>query len=1052
MEARPSPVPRRIGKYEIVQEIGSGGFGHVYRALDPAFDRVVAVKVLNAPDDPDTVRRFRIEAKTVANLHHKNIVTVHDYGETDGVPYLVMEYLDGTTLQTLIGRNALSLLEKVDIMSEVAEGLEYAHERGVTHRDVKPANIMRLADGSVKIMDFGIARLAVQTSTRLTKTGYVVGSLEYMAPEQFGGTSDALTDVFSYGVTFYELLTGHNPFASPDPAVTIYKITNTDAPAVSLVAPECPKALDRILRGALARSREARYGSLSDVVADTRAILSDLRRDHAGKLYAEAGRFFDAGQFDAAKSAVRKVLDLDPVHTDARRLRSEIEEALRRRDLGARARPLLEKVEKGLLERQYEEAAGILDSVRQLGITDPQLKARLDMAATQIEQAGRRQQLLDAARENLKNQDLTEAFRAASEVLSADPGNAAGRDLFQEIRAQMDLRESRRRFREDLSRAEGLLLIGETQEALSLLAEIERRNPQAAEVSALRARAEDRKAQEDRARRLAEATADVRSLLRNGLFEQAVAKIDSLRTEFADNPDLQTLRRHASERLAAQRRLERIANLKFEAARLIEQHDFDNAIRALEAGIAELGDDGDLTRLVQAALAGKASQERDRAVSRTLEEAERLRLAGKLDDAARLLERAIQVWGNQPPLLGLLHRLSASREAENLLQQGKASASRVILSQAIASYGDDPELRKLLERAESQVRAGERSARLAAILGEVRRLAGAMQWQAALQKLDEGLATFPGEPSLIAERASLIASLDMQQREQATRGLLAQIESLTIAARLDEATQLLEKGVRDLGPDPRLIEARQRLLESLEQRRAVAASLRAGAPVVRRSEEEGHRGAPPPTRHGIVRRPWIRWIAGGVLAVAGILYWALMPHSKPSPPAIETNPHERKTAVLKKDELPPPPADGGAAGGAPGSVSGRAPGGARDGIGGSAPRDTPPPSPVKKEVKPLAPRRIKVEGAAQQAMVISQPRPLYPPLAIQARIEGVVELNAIIGKDGTVQDLTVARGHPFLVQSAVDAVKQWRYRPTLIDGEPVEVQTTIDVNFTLSRP
>ena len=305
-------------------------------------------KSSNTPDDPDLLRRFRLEAKTVANLHHKNIVTVYDYGETDGVPYLVMEYLDGTTLQTLIHHNALSLLEKVEIMTEVADGLQHAHARGVTHRDIKPANIMRLADGSVKIMDFGIARMAAQTSTRLTQTGYVVGSLPYMAPEQFGGTSDALTDVFAYGVTFYELLTGHNPFASADPAVTMYKITNTDAPALRSVAPECPEALDRILRGALARSHEARYSSLSDLAADTRAVLSDLRRDQAGKLYAEAGQFVAAGHLDAAKSAVRKVLDLDPLHADARKLRSEIEEALRRRDLGARAQSLLDTRGKGL--------------------------------------------------------------------------------------------------------------------------------------------------------------------------------------------------------------------------------------------------------------------------------------------------------------------------------------------------------------------------------------------------------------------------------------------------------------------------------------------------------------------------------------------------------------------------------------------------------------------------------------------------------------------------------------------------------------------------------
>jgi protein TonB len=179
---------------------------------------------------------------------------------------------------------------------------------------------------------------------------------------------------------------------------------------------------------------------------------------------------------------------------------------------------------------------------------------------------------------------------------------------------------------------------------------------------------------------------------------------------------------------------------------------------------------------------------------------------------------------------------------------------------------------------------------------------------------------------------------------------------------------------------------------------------------------------------------------------------------------MHTSPQEKKSAAFKEDELPPRSAGAGAVGGAPGGVSGSAPGsapggvsgrapdGPPGGIAGSVPGATPPRSPGKKEANPVAPRRIKVAGAAQQAMVISQPRPPYPPLAIQARIEGVVELNAIIGKDGAVLNLTVAKGHPFLVRSALDTVKQWRYKPTLINGVPVEVQTTIDVHFTLSRP
>jgi protein TonB len=163
----------------------------------------------------------------------------------------------------------------------------------------------------------------------------------------------------------------------------------------------------------------------------------------------------------------------------------------------------------------------------------------------------------------------------------------------------------------------------------------------------------------------------------------------------------------------------------------------------------------------------------------------------------------------------------------------------------------------------------------------------------------------------------------------------------------------------------------------------------------------------------------------------------------------------KEIAMIKEDELPPPAAGVvGVVGGVPGGVPGGTPGGVIGGIIGSVPTAAPPPPPPpvkKEEPKPAAPQRIRVGGNVQQAMLIRQPKPVYPPLAKQARIQGVVRLNAIIGKDGSIQNLTVASGHPLLVPSALEAVKQWVYKPTLLNGEPVEVITQIDVNFTLSQ-
>jgi serine/threonine protein kinase len=204
---------KNIGRYQIQGEIGKGGFGKVYRAWDPTVNRQVAIKILTVQGDDDLLTRFRNEAAAAGNLHHKNIVTIHDFGEHNGTPYMVMQLLDGENLQDIIThRRPLTLLDKLNIMQEVAEGLHCAHQHGIVHRDVKPANIMILPDDSVQIMDFGIARVTASAS-RQTRTGFVIGTVLYMSPEQFlpNMEADYRADIWAYGVIYYELLTGRHP-------------------------------------------------------------------------------------------------------------------------------------------------------------------------------------------------------------------------------------------------------------------------------------------------------------------------------------------------------------------------------------------------------------------------------------------------------------------------------------------------------------------------------------------------------------------------------------------------------------------------------------------------------------------------------------------------------------------------------------------------------------------------------------------------------------------------------------------------------------------------
>jgi serine/threonine-protein kinase len=830
-EASPAPSigGKFIGKYKVEEEIGSGGFGRVYSAHDPGFNRTVAIKVMSAPGDPDLVQRFRTEATTVANLHHKNIVTVHDSGVQDGAPYLVMEYLKGTNLQDLIRENSLTLLQKIEIMSEVANGLQCAHELGIIHRDVKPANIMRLASGAVKIMDFGIARIATEATSNLTKTGFIIGTLAYMSPEQFNGSAaDAQCDIFAFGVTFYELLTGKNPFASPNTGETITRIITVEPPPVSSVVPGCPEGLDRILKTTLAKSREARYSSLSDVALDAKPIVMELQRAQAGPLYTQANQLFAAGRLDAAQVAVRKVLEFDPVHAPARQLRTQIEQALQRRDAASRAGTHLDKAEKLLRDRQLQDAAATLAMIRQLGPVDPQLKTRLEKAEGQIEQAKRAEMLLANAREELAGSNLTDAFRLVTEALGSDPANHLGKELLQQIRAGMEERDAKRKLQEALARAEGLLLIGETEQALNLITGIEKRYPNSSEASALRSRAQDQQAEEIRRRRITDGAAECKTLLRSGSFEQAMARVDGLLADFPNHTELVALHRHVTERLVAERRIRQTAQLKADAAALIEQREYDRAIRALEAGVAKLGDDGELTRLLQSAVAGKAAEERNRAVALVAEEASQLRRQGKVEEAQRGVEQAIQVWGDGAPLAGLLQEILAERKERDkrraiqdtvrkagiLLEQKKPEAAAELLRQSIVRSGEDAEIAKLLKSAESQLQSRDRSANVTAVIEEIRKLAASRRWQEALDRIDEGLRTFPNEPALAAERESVRASLEKERRERAIAETLAKVQPMLAGGRGDEAaTVLMEAKLGDLGKDSRLLEVQRKLAE-----------------------------------------------------------------------------------------------------------------------------------------------------------------------------------------------------------------------------------------------
>jgi serine/threonine-protein kinase len=260
-----------LGRYELLEELGRGAMGVVHKAYDPAVGRIVALKTVRldvtGSEREELIRRLRQEAQAAGRLEHPHIVTIYDAGEAEGVFYLTMQYVKGSTLAELIaGRALLPVKQIVLLFDQICEGLHYAHERGIVHRDLKPTNIIITPEGSAKILDFGIAKVA---EAGTTKAGLILGTPSYMSPEQAqGGRVDRRSDVFALGAMLYELLTGEKPFPANTPTAVIYKILHEEPIPPRAVEPTIDPTLEQVVRKALAKSPFERYQTCQELQED----------------------------------------------------------------------------------------------------------------------------------------------------------------------------------------------------------------------------------------------------------------------------------------------------------------------------------------------------------------------------------------------------------------------------------------------------------------------------------------------------------------------------------------------------------------------------------------------------------------------------------------------------------------------------------------------------------------------------------------------------------------------------------------------------------------
>jgi serine/threonine-protein kinase len=820
----------QIGRYQLQAEIGRGGFGRVYKAFDPTVGRTVAIKVLVSSGDQDILTRFRNEAAATGKLRHRNIITIFDFGEQDGVPYLVMEYLEGKDLQGVSssGRQ-LTLLEKLSIMSQVADGLHHAHINQIVHRDVKPANIMLLNDGTVKIMDFGIARLLSSHSTRLTQHGNLIGTISYMAPEQFlGNDVNELSDIFAYGTIFYELLTGEHPFKASDAPAIIYRITAVEPKPVGALVPDCPPALEQIIVRAIHKRPELRYQSLEDLQFDLVPIKLLLQRQLAESLVQKARDAFSSGDIDGANRITREALEHDPNNALARELREKIKRDAQIRVIRARSNDSITAAKQDIAAGLHSRALQTLEAAIRLDPENSAVIALLEEVKEALEKANRATNLLAQARRELEAQNLTNAYRDVVECLQNAPDSKEAAALLNNVRKEIEKRERERRFEEALAKIESLAAAESHDEALGMLADLEADNPGSQRVKQLLANVHYTKQEKERQRQLLADLNAAKGLIANSRWNAAVDQLQRLLRQWPSNGEVKQLLGFAQDRQTAERHAEEVERIVKESGNLAVAHEFERALNLINGGLLASPSDQELNRALEKTQQARRAYERECAIQeaseRIREQAGRKQFAealGEVDTAIRTLnapvltELKLQVQREQQQHEQEQAILIAKQNARRLLESGNFFDAVESLRDAVGRFPDEPEFADLLGLAEARLEERLRADAIAAVIRNAAARVQKSEFDEALADLREGLQRFPKEGQLLARVKETEAAKLVFHRTRA--------ETHWKEQRWNEALQAVESSLREYKDEPTLLALQKAIKEDWERRQRIAA-------------------------------------------------------------------------------------------------------------------------------------------------------------------------------------------------------------------------------------
>ena len=824
-------MPTKLGKYEIKSELGRGAMGVVYSARDPRLGRPVALKTMSpsVAGDEELLQRFYREAQSAGQLRHPNIVTIYDIDEADGIPFIAMEFLEGESLESIIAnRKDMTVVKKVDVMVQTCRGLHYAHQHGIVHRDVKPANVVVLTDGMVKIVDFGIARIA---GGSMTRTGIVLGTPMYMSPEQvLGHTVDARSDIFSVGVILYELLTFQNPFAAEDMPTILFKIVEQPPPPLSSLLPNCPPQLEEIVTRALAKNREERYQSAEDLAFDLQQACDYLKR-HMVEIYIEQGqRSFEEGNFTLAKESLQKVLEIDSNHNVAKSLLSRVQEQIYARQRAQKVEQALRHAKEALGADQYDEAIGALDEILRL---EPRHAEAQQYKQHAIERRDRKRKVtrhMERAEKLMADADLKGAKAQLEAALALEPEHPAALAMLESVTRELAEEERLRQVRQCIESARARVAEKNFAKALEQLQRASELDPINIEVESLTRLVRSSQEKEERRRLLEQRLASIQEAINRELYEEALRLADEALAESPDHSEVLRLHAQASRLAEAQRRRQYVDEQIQTARSFLQQNQFSSALALLEQALQVAPND---TRLVTCLKSVREAEERWRLENlrqEAIREAnERIRVKD-FSGAIAGLEKALGQAGQSPELIEFLQFARAQLAEHQRQERIHLVTSR---AQAALREQDFAEAVDMLERSQAELQATE----LESLLATVRE-----QWQTFEQQREETLANALRllEQGQAAQAVALLDAAPKayfkherfqhvyaQCRESLSRATLVrntveQVEKAIVREDLAQAGALLRQALQSCPGDPTLLATQERLQqEEVRLRRAL---------------------------------------------------------------------------------------------------------------------------------------------------------------------------------------------------------------------------------------